>query len=521
MKKIYLLAFGILAAASSIAQKTVTTDNVGIGTQSPDHSAVLDIQSVDKGLLIPRLSIEQRNAIKKPAIGLMIYQTNNKSGFYFFNGETWKSISYNESKSVAASGTGVAWTEDGNHIAGNPAAFLGTTSASSLKFKMNNNIAGFVDINTPSAFFGEFAGASNAGSSNTGMGYSALGLNTSGSFNTAVGRGALQKNTIGTVNSAFGALALNSNTNGSQNLAFGEHSMYLNTTGNNNTAVGNNSLENNIVGVYNTAIGSVALRSNTGDFNTALGAEALRYNTTGTENMALGIRSLIGNTTGSSNTGIGSFSMFTNTTGSNNTAIGGKAGYLNNGSGNVFIGNSAGYNETGSNKLYISNSIDAKPLIKGDFSGNNIQVNSKTTGYLAIGDFTTATAASPGTGGIPLPANIGQVGGYRLVVQDGILCEKVKVALRSNTGADWADYVFEPEYKANMMSLEEVEKFTLDNKHLPNVPSAKEMTEEGLDVAKTSKMFMEKIEELTLYMIELNKEVKALKAENEALKGKK
>lgn len=71
-----------------------------------------------------------------------------------------------------------------------------------------------------------------------------------------------------------------------------------------------------------------------------------------------------------------------------------------------------------------------------------------------------------------------------------------------------------------MMSLEEIEKFTIENKHLPNVPSAEEMILEGLDVAKTSKMFMEKIEELTLYLIELNKEVKALKAENGALKRK-
>jgi hypothetical protein len=72
-----------------------------------------------------------------------------------------------------------------------------------------------------------------------------------------------------------------------------------------------------------------------------------------------------------------------------------------------------------------------------------------------------------------------------------------------------------------MMSLEQVEKFTKENKHLPNVPSAQQLKDNGMDVGETSKMFMEKIEELTLYMIELNKEVKALKAENAALKGKK
>ena len=87
------------------------------------------------------------------------------------------------------------------------------------------------------------------------------------------------------------------------------------------------------------------------------------------------------------------------------------------------------------------------------------------------------------------------------------------------TTAHWADYVFEPSYK--LMSLDKVEAFTKENKHLPNVPSATEMANNGLDVSQTSKMFMEKIEELTLYMIEMNKEIKALKAENEKLKERK
>jgi uncharacterized protein YoxC len=55
---------------------------------------------------------------------------------------------------------------------------------------------------------------------------------------------------------------------------------------------------------------------------------------------------------------------------------------------------------------------------------------------------------------------------------------------------------------------------------LPNVPSADEMATNGIDVTKTSAKLMEKIEELTLYMIDLNKQVQALKAENETLKSK-
>jgi hypothetical protein len=94
--------------------------------------------------------------------------------------------------------------------------------------------------------------------------------------------------------------------------------------------------------------------------------------------------------------------------------------------------------------------------------------------------------------------------GYRLVVQDGIITEKIKVALRSSL-TDWADYVFNDDYK--LMKLDEVEKYVKNNKHLPNVPSAEDLVKSGLDVAKINSKMMEKIEELTLYIIELNKRI--------------
>ena len=70
------------------------------------------------------------------------------------------------------------------------------------------------------------------------------------------------------------------------------------------------------------------------------------------------------------------------------------------------------------------------------------------------------------------------------------------------------------------MPLEEVEAFTKINKHLPNMPSADDMVKDGLDLTKTSAKLMEKIEELTLYVIELNKEVMKIKRENQILKKK-
>jgi hypothetical protein len=70
------------------------SQNVGINADgsAPDNSAMLDIKSSNKGLLIPRMSQAERNAIALPANGLMIYQTDNTPGFYYFDG-TWKTVS--------------------------------------------------------------------------------------------------------------------------------------------------------------------------------------------------------------------------------------------------------------------------------------------------------------------------------------------------------------------------------------------------------------------------------------------
>ena len=94
-------------------------------------------------------------------------------------------------------------------------------------------------------------------------------------------------------------------------------------------------------------------------------------------------------------------------------------------------------------------------------------------------------------------------GNYKLFVEGGILTEKVKVALRNT--ANWADYVFADNYK--LMPLKEVENFVKTNKHLPGVSSASEIVENGLDVAEMQSKHMEKIEELTLYIIEQDKKL--------------
>lgn len=105
------------------------------------------------------------------------------------------------------------------------------------------------------------------------------------------------------------------------------------------------------------------------------------------------------------------------------------------------------------------------------------------------------------------PGSVSLPSGYKLYVQTGILTERLKVAVKGTS--NWADYVFEQNYK--MLNLKELDEYIKLNKHLPNIPSAEEMVENGLDVAEMDALLLSKIEELTLYVIELKKELEALK----------
>lgn len=80
-----LIIIIFLISQSLIAQ-------VGIGTTSPDASSILDITSTEAGMLVPRMTQTDRNNIGTPATGLLIYQTNNTPGFYFYDGSVWVGI---------------------------------------------------------------------------------------------------------------------------------------------------------------------------------------------------------------------------------------------------------------------------------------------------------------------------------------------------------------------------------------------------------------------------------------------
>ena len=85
MKRCFTFLAAVLLTATTFAQ-------VGINIETPDASAALDITSTTGGLLVPRMTETQRDAITSPATGLMVFQTKGTVGFYYYNGSSWVEV---------------------------------------------------------------------------------------------------------------------------------------------------------------------------------------------------------------------------------------------------------------------------------------------------------------------------------------------------------------------------------------------------------------------------------------------
>jgi hypothetical protein len=288
---------------------------------------------------------------------------------------------------------------------------------------------------------------------------------------------------------------------GYYNSFIGHRAGYTNTTGANNTFLGYLSGFDNTSGSRNVFLGGESGTDNTtGVSNIFLGWKSGFRNTTGNDNVYIGNNAGSLNTTSNGNVFVGSFAGYNGTTGVANTYIGYFAGGESTGNNNVFLGNYAGYGEASSNKLYIHNQETTTPLIWGDFALSQLKLNGK----VGIGI---------GTSNFPTTAGGVNVSAYKLFVKGGILTEEVRVNLQTA----WADYVFAKDYK--LAPLEEVEKFIGTNGHLPNVPSAKQVKEDGIELGQMANLQQEKIEELTLYLIEQNKKIEKQEKEIEELKA--
>lgn len=302
----------------------ISYGQVGIGTNSPNSSAKLEISSSNSGLLIPRMSEANKLAISSPATGLMIFQTDGTAGFYYYSGSGWKLVG---SDNFITNGTDPQ-----------PASF---------------NITGTGVIGQDLVINGI----------NFGKGGSSV------TSNTISGYRSLIYNTIGFANTAGGFYALANNTTGSYNSAFGAQSMYSNTTGAKNVGIGFDALISNTIGVENTALGTHSLYSNTdGNDNTAVGFNSLNLNTTGNNNCVLGSAALFNNLTGWGNVSIGAYSASTLTSGSDNILIGYNSNVSAN---NLFNSIAIGANSvvSASNTVQLGNSNITDVYSTGVFHG--------------------------------------------------------------------------------------------------------------------------------------------------------
>jgi len=316
MKKIILLLTIIIASASAFAQVAINTDG-----SNPNASAMLDVKSIDKGMLVPRMTSAQRTAISSPANGLLVYDTNTQS-FWFYQNSAWKELRAGNIPGLSdADGDtkiGVEVTPDEDVIrfySKNVNSF----SMDSMRIEPAGN----------SAFFGAGTGGLFTDRYNIAIGDSALHNNGSAStdindskFNIAIGSMALYNNSRGIYNTAVGSYALSQNTTASSNTALGFASLATNDDGVGNSAAGYQALSANTTGNMNVAVGYDALLNNsTGISNVAIGVDALQANTTRSNLVAVGDSALYHNGENAvygydaaNNTAVGSKSLFANTT---------------------------------------------------------------------------------------------------------------------------------------------------------------------------------------------------------------
>lgn len=149
MKKNFLLLLACFATFNCFAQ----SGSVGIGTNNPNSSAALDIQSTDKGILIPRMSSIQRNAISNAATGLLVFD-NNTGSFWFKTATVWKELidtagslwsrtGTNDNIRYPAGNVGIGTEEPGYHLHLNkPNPMMGFTDS------QTGELSGFISGNT-------------------------------------------------------------------------------------------------------------------------------------------------------------------------------------------------------------------------------------------------------------------------------------------------------------------------------------------------------------------------------------
>lgn len=166
------------------------------------------------------------------------------------------------------------------------------------------------------------------------------------------------------------------------------------------------------------------------------------------------------------------------------------------------------YSAPTSNYAYIFNPKIVS-VSNGDDSVSDLLPNSSNPNVSSVWDESNTVASYQGEvaiGRTTVPS------GYKLAVEGHIRAREIKVDTDT-----WPDYVFSSDYQ--LLTLEEIQKHIAEKGHLPNIPSAVEIAEDGLDLGEMNKLLLEKIEELTLHLIAQEKKQMELENELENLKS--
>ena len=422
---------------------------VGIGTETPESSSVLDISSTSKGLLVPRMTQIQKNAILNPATGLLLYQTDGTVGFYSYDGSNWLLLINNSSQGLYF-GPGLG--NGDNNLAVGTSMGTGTgkrNTAIGSRALESYSGTGF-DNNTAVGYY--TLKKVTTGQQNTGLGAEVMFELTSGSQNTAIGAQTII-NSTGSGNTALGYRAGETLTTGLNNILIGKNANVSSNNLSNATVIGANAIvdasnkirlgDSNITNIETSGsitAGAITIPNTDGSANqilktdgsgtlswatpststptflygtenvlldgttspnigsmhrsVGLGYLTLNSVTSGNKNVAIGARSMQDNTTGYMNVGIGWNSLTKNTTGGKNIAIGGSEALDANttGSNNIAIGDrSMTYNVSGQSNVAIgsnsllNNNSGNYNTMVGVEAGSGIRTESGNTGNDNVG----------------------------------------------------------------------------------------------------------------------------------------
>jgi hypothetical protein len=388
---------------------TAQNGRVAIGQAQAHSSAILDVHSLDKGMLVPRLTSMQRIDINAPAQGLLVYDVD-VHGFFYYNGNQWVAIQSSSLTSILDldQDTGIDVEGSGDEdrifftIQGIQEMVL---EKSRLSFPDGGNSiligtgAGEAELLSPNGnvFIGNFSGLNSTLGNNIGIGNNSLQTNT-GMFNVAVGGSALFNNIASgiTMNTAVGWESMFINS-GVDNVGLGYRTLNFNSS-DDNVAIGSQVLSLNTGDGQNVIIGSQAMGQNFGDGdNTAIGFKAIHMNVSGSKNVAIGSQAMEQSDNGIENVSLGYQSQQLNQDGHSTVAVGARAAQLDTISeksvyigyeagaglvshhktGNIHIGYQAGKSNVLSNKLFIDNHDTIAPLIWADLSSDSVIINGK------------------------------------------------------------------------------------------------------------------------------------------------